>query len=92
MGKVELAFISTVKLLQMSRISKCFNLGLTVKYVKCSFKMPITDLQSMKSNFFTAFGAGGKGGEKEVKVFIILIELLNDINTHTGHLPRQKKR
>lgn len=39
----------------MSRISICLQLGLTVEYIKCSFKMPITRLQSLQSNFFTEY-------------------------------------
>jgi hypothetical protein len=40
--QVKLAFISIEELLQMSRVSKGFDLGLAVEYIKCSFKMPIT--------------------------------------------------
>lgn len=51
---IKLAFISVIKLFQMSRVGECFNLGLTVKYIKSSLKMPIASLQGLMSNLFTA--------------------------------------
>lgn len=39
----------------MSIISMRLNLRLAVEHVKCSFKMPITRLQSLQRDFFTAY-------------------------------------
>lgn len=53
---VKLAFVSIEELLQMSRVSIGFNLGLAVEYIECSFKMPITGLKGLEGSFLTAIG------------------------------------